>query len=378
MATASSSYDRAKPFLAVILLQFGYAGMFTITKHALDEGMSQHVLVVYRHAVATIVIAPFAIVFDRKVRPKMTLSIFFKIVLLGLLEPTIDQNLYYTGMKYTTATFTSAMCNVLPAFAFLMAWALRIEQVNIRKMHSQAKIIGTIVTVGGAMLMTLVKGTQLDLPWTRGYDQQASASALTKQDPIKGALMIATGCVCWASFIILQSITLKSYPVELSLTAWICFMGTIEGSMVAVVMERGNPSAWSVGLNYKLLAAVYSGVVCSGIGYYVQGLIMKRKGPVFVTAFSPLSMVIVAILGSFFLKEILCVGRVIGAVVIVTGLYLVLWGKSKDQPPSDSSDDKAEAIVTQTATEMQERTETVDQEFVAIDITKVRSTDESI
>lgn len=70
--------------------------------------------------------------------------------------------------------------------------------------------------------------------------------------------------------------------------------------------------------------------------------------------------------------------RVIGAVVIVTGLYLVLWGKSKDQPPSDSSDDKAEAIVTQTATEMQERTETVDQEFVAIDITKVRRTDESI
>lgn len=379
MATASSSYDRAKPFLAVILLQFGYAGMFIITKHALDEGMSQHVLVVYRHAVATIVIAPFALVFDRKVRPKMTLSIFFKIVLLGLLEPTIDQNLYYTGMKYTTATFTSAMCNVLPAFAFLMAWALRIEQVNIRKMHSQAKIIGTIVTVGGAMLMTLVKGTQLDLPWTRGYDQQASTSALTKQDPIKGAIMIATGCVCWASFIILQSITLKSYPVELSLTAWICFMGTIEGSMVAVVMERGNPSAWSVGLNYKLLAAVYSGVICSGIGYYVQGLIMKRKGPVFVTAFSPLNMVIVAILGSFFLKEILCVGRVIGAVVIVTGLYLVLWGKSKDQPPSDSSDGKAEAIVTQTATEMQERTETtVDQEFVAIDITKVRLTDESI
>ena len=75
-------------------------------------------------------------------------------------------------------------------------------------MHSQAKIIGTIVTVGGAMLMTLVKGTQLDLPWTREYDQQASTSALTKQDPIKGALMIATGCVCWASFIILQVINL--------------------------------------------------------------------------------------------------------------------------------------------------------------------------
>ena len=56
--------------------------------------------------------------------------------------------------------------------------------------------------------MTLVKGTQLDLPWTKGYDEQASTSALTKQDPIKGALMITTGCVCWASFIILQVINL--------------------------------------------------------------------------------------------------------------------------------------------------------------------------
>ncbi|KAJ6720390.1 WAT1-RELATED PROTEIN [Salix viminalis] len=307
MATESSDspYDRARPFLAVVFMQLGYSGMSIISKHALNEGMSQHVLVVYRHAVATIVIAPFAFIFERKGRPKMTLSIFFKILLLGLLEPTIDQNLYYTGMKYTTATFASAMCNVLPAFAFVMAWALRLEKVNIRKMHSQAKIAGTIVTVGGAMLMTLVKGTQLDLPWTKGYDQIASTGGLTQQDPIKGALMITIGCFCWASFIILQAVTLKSYPVELSLTAWICFMGTMEGSVFAVVMERGNPAAWSVALDYKLLAAVYSGVVCSGLAYYVQGLIMRRRGPVFVTAFSPLSMIIVAILGSFFLKEIL-------------------------------------------------------------------------
>ncbi|KAJ6350193.1 hypothetical protein OIU78_006379 [Salix suchowensis] len=155
-------------------------------------------------------------------------------------------------------------------------------------------------------------------------------------------------------------------------------MGAIEGSVVAAVMERGNPSAWSVGMDYKLLAAVYSGVICSGIGYYVQGLIMKRKGPVFVTAFSPLSMVIVAVLGSFFLKEILYMGRVLGAVVIVTGLYLVLWGKSKDQPPSNSSHDKAAEIATKTSTETQEMTVTTgSQEFVAVDITKIRLPDES-
>ncbi|KAK4795311.1 hypothetical protein SAY86_013305 [Trapa natans] len=64
----------------------------------------------------------------------------------------------------------------------------------------------------------------------------------------------------------------------------------------------------------------------------------EDEGPVFITAFNPLSMVIVAILGSFILHEILTVGRIIGALVIVTGLYMVLWGKSKDEieSPSDN------------------------------------------
>lgn len=57
--------QRMKPFIAVIFLQFGLAGMDVICKAALNEGMSNYVLVVYRHAVATIVMAPFAIILDR-------------------------------------------------------------------------------------------------------------------------------------------------------------------------------------------------------------------------------------------------------------------------------------------------------------------------
>ena len=53
------------------------------------------------------------------------------------------------------------------------------------------------------------------------------------------------------------------------------------------------------------------GVICSGLGYYLGGIIMKQKGPVFVTAFNPLSMVIVAFLGSIVLSEQLNLGRYI-------------------------------------------------------------------
>lgn len=51
------------------------------------------------------------------------------------------------------------------------------------------------------------------------------------------------------------------------------------------------------------------GLICSGIAYYLQSVVNKARGPVFVTAFSPLSMIITAILGAIILAEQLHLGR---------------------------------------------------------------------
>ncbi|KAH6769044.1 nodulin MtN21 /EamA-like transporter family protein [Perilla frutescens var. frutescens] len=262
----------------------------------------------------------------------MTFSVLYKIVLLALLEPVIDQNLYYVGMQYTTATFAAAMCNTVPAVTFLLAWALRLERVNVRKLHSQAKIVGTVVTVGGAMIMTLVQGSVIALPWTKQNSNFKSiAQEIDHQKVIKGAVMITAACFCWSIFYIVQAITLKAYPAGLSLTGLICMIGALQGTVLTLVVERGNTAIWAIGWDTKLLAAVYAGVICSGVAYYVSGVIMKDKGPVFVTSFNPLNMVIVAVMSSFILAEQLNVGKVAGAMVIVIGLYLVIWGKTEDE-----------------------------------------------
>ncbi|KAG9451075.1 hypothetical protein H6P81_011040 [Aristolochia fimbriata] len=329
--------QRAKPYMAVVWLQCGYAGMNIIATIALNKGMSHYVLVVYRHVIAMAVIAPFAIVFERKIRPKMTLSTFFKILGLGLLEPVIDQNLYYTSLKMTSASFSSALTNVLPALTFLLACIFRMEKVNLKKAPGVAKVMGTLVTVAGAMVMTLCKGPVLDLMGSkRKISGEGHTGEVVKKEWMKGSLMLTAGCLCWACFIILQAFTLRSYPAELSLTALICLAGAIEGAVVGLVMERGNMEVWSIGWDTKLLTVVYAGIVCSGIAYYVQGVVMKTRGPVFISAFSPLSMIIVAVLGSFILSEQIFLGGVIGAIIIVIGLYSVVWGKSKDYKVSTS------------------------------------------
>lgn len=87
--------------------------------------------------------------------------------------------------------------------------------MKIKEVHSIVKIIGTLVTVGGAMIMTLVNGPSFGLPWTKDNISPAAhvTTPATHQDPIKGALMITAGCLCWASFYILQ-VQIKSSSVQ--------------------------------------------------------------------------------------------------------------------------------------------------------------------
>ncbi|KAK2632352.1 hypothetical protein EUGRSUZ_L01666 [Eucalyptus grandis] len=195
-------FHKLKHFLAVVFLQLGFAGIDILRKKALNRGMSIYVLLVYRQAIATLVIAPFAF-FLEKDRPKMTLSIFIRLMGLGLLE-SVDQNMYYLGMKHTTATFAAAMRNIIPAITFVIAWIVCL------------------------------------------------------QNSIKGFSLITVGCFNRAFFMILQKITLRTYPTELSLAAWICFLGTVENAVVALFMERGNATVWFIQWDAKLLAAVYS------------------------------------------------------------------------------------------------------------------------
>ncbi|XP_073011357.1 WAT1-related protein At1g44800-like [Typha latifolia] len=334
--------NELKPYMAMVLLQFGFAGMYVISLASIKKGMNHYVLVVYRNIVATVVMAPFALWVERKVRPKMTISIFLKIMALALLEPVLDQNFYYMGANLTSAGFGAALYNMLPAFTFLMATILRIEKLVVRQRRSQAKIVGTIVTVIGALLMIIYKGAVIEFPWSKPKSHHTTEAGHSSGNWLKGTIMLIGSCFCWSAFFILQSNTLQSYPAELSLTTLICFMGAVMSGALALIMEHGNAKPWIIGVDMRLLTAVYAGVVCSGVAYYVQGLVMKQRGPVFVTAFNPLCMIITAVLGSIILAEEITVGSVIGAVIIVIGLYSLIWGKSKDHltQSSESSGNK--------------------------------------
>ncbi|GLT63273.1 hypothetical protein SLA2020_358480 [Shorea laevis] len=64
-------------------------------------------------------------------------------------------------------------------------------------------------------------------------------------------------------------------------------------------------------------------------------------------------MIIVAIMGSFILAEKIYLGGVLGAILIVIGLYSVLWGKYKEYQEKEAEANQAippEAIKSNPAT----------------------------
>ncbi|XP_022958266.1 WAT1-related protein At1g21890-like [Cucurbita moschata] len=334
-----------KAYFAVVFLQASIAVMYTIVAISLKHGLNHFVFSVYRHAVATVVLAPFALILERKTRPQMTLPVFWRILLLGFLEPVLDQNLYYLGMKYTSSTFASAAINILPAITFILAVIFRLEIVNMKKKHGLAKTAGTVIAITGAMVMSLYKGPAFNFLPSTGRSEMSHTETATDRHWVSGSIFVFVSCFCASAFYILQSMTLKMYPAGISLAALICLTGTVEGGAVTLAAER-HMMVWIVGWDSRLLAILYSGIVCSGIAYYVQGAVMKERGPIFVTSFSPLCTVITAALSSIFLADKVHLGSLIGAVIVMFGLYTLIWGTSIDFETSKQSNHVTQLPIT--------------------------------
>nr|AFK38302.1 unknown [Medicago truncatula] len=323
-------YREFKPHLLMVLTQVGYTLIFFITQASFNHGMSPYVYVTYRHVVAGIAMFPFAYFLERSARPKLTFALLVEIFVLSALGISLSINLYFASLKYTSPTFLASMYNTIASLTFIIAVALRFEVIDLRNPRGTAKVLGTLISLAGVMTMTLYKGPIMRNLWgPLIHIQQKSAS--THESWLKGSLVTISCCVTTSIGYIMQASTLKRYPAQLSLTTWMCFMGAVQSAVFTIIVEHDNPSAWIIGFNIDLWSILYGGIFVAGLLTYIQLWCTEKKGPVFVTVFNPLSTIFVAILAYFVLGENFYLGSLIGAFIVIMGLYLLLWGKEGDK-----------------------------------------------
>ncbi|KAJ7974535.1 WAT1-related protein [Quillaja saponaria] len=288
-------YQDVVPFSAMVAAECCLVCLNILFKLASLNGLSYYVFIVYTYVLSTLVLLPFAYINFRRSTglPSFKWSLLNRIFLLGLL-----------GM----------------------------EKVAIRSSSTQAKIMGTIVSISGALLVVLYKG-----PIILSTPSLSPSPSLSLHYPLQssqtnwilGGLLLTAGYLLLSVCYIVQTQAIKSYPAELIVVLLYNLCG-IFISAPACLLAETNWSAWKLSPDISLVAILYSGSIAI-FATVAHAWGMHLKGPVYVTSFKPLSIAIAAAMSVIFLGDDLHLGSVVGAVILSAGFYAVIWGKVKEE-----------------------------------------------
>ncbi|XP_024182050.1 WAT1-related protein At5g40240 isoform X2 [Rosa chinensis] len=316
-----SCYRDVLPFTAMVTVEITNVGLNILFKSATSKGLSNYVFIVYSYAFATVLLLPLPFIFPRTRLPPFKLSLLVKAFLLGLIG-FVANLCAYKGIDYGSPTLASAMSNLSPAFTFILAVIFRMERLSVRSISTQAKVMGTLVSISGALVVVLYRGPTV-------------LSNTSEKDWVKSGILLTVGYLLFSTWSILQTHIMKTYPAELVLALLYNLFGTIVSAPVCVLIAETKLSAWRLRPGVALAAIIYSGIFSTALSTLVKTWSLNLKGPVYVSIFSPLSIVIAAASSVIFLGDNLFLGSVVGAVMISIGFYGVIWGQAKEEEMKD-------------------------------------------
>uniref|UniRef100_A0A0E0RDD7 WAT1-related protein n=1 Tax=Oryza rufipogon TaxID=4529 RepID=A0A0E0RDD7_ORYRU len=295
-----------KPYFVAIVVQLIYTGMFVISKAAFNHGMNIYIFVFYRQEVGSLILLPAALLQRRSARPAMTLGVLIKLFFCALIGITLGVNLYHVSLKFTSATVASAVDSSLPAITFFLAD--RTEYVKLRSSSGIAKVTSVALCLAGVFTIVFFTGPSISpINHHRAFASDTSSKTVVPRG-------------VWIKWTFLMAAVQKEYPDKMVVTVTQCLFSTMQSFVVAVVAER-DFSRWKLRFDISLLAILYSGVMVTGVSYYLQTWCLEMRGPMFFASWTPLCFVI------------------LGGILLVASLYTMLWGKSKEGNETDDVTD---------------------------------------
>ncbi|KAG8059335.1 hypothetical protein GUJ93_ZPchr0002g25212 [Zizania palustris] len=245
--------------------------------------------------------------------------------------------LHYYGLRATNAAYTVNFLNLIPVVTFIIAAIFRLEKLRLRTSPGMMmKVIGTAICVGGTMVITLYKGKLLHL-WPTHLLTQAQLKAIGSDassspgnhNMLVGTLFLCGSCLSYAFWFIIQVKVSKEFPSKYVSTMLACLLGTVQAVVIGIAIDP-DTSSWALKWELQLLTVVYSGVFNTAASFCLISWAVARRGPTYPSMFNSLSLIITVVLDSVLLGSDVSVGSLLGAFMIIVGLYAFLWGKGKE------------------------------------------------
>jgi drug/metabolite transporter (DMT)-like permease len=140
-------------------------------------------------------------------------------------------------------------------------WFCRVESLNMKSKAGVAKIIGTLTSFAGVMILTLYKGVPLT------HQVESSSSSVSSSDhhhaePSKknwtlGTVALLANCLCFSFWLLLQSKLTKKYPALYSSTAYMFLISSVQGGGLTVAIQR-RTSVWVLKKPVEIAAVLYT------------------------------------------------------------------------------------------------------------------------
>nr|CAB3501354.1 unnamed protein product [Digitaria exilis] len=318
-----------KPALCVVLSEVFNTGTVLLSKVAIDSGTFVFSLLFYRSILGAVFTLPFALFFESgkwKDLDKGALGWLFLNAFTGYSLPS---SLYYYGLRDTDASYAVIFASLTPLITFVLSILLGMEKLRLRSKEGNSKVTGVLVCFGGALLISLYKGKVLLLFRAIVNVEHKSSNGIAGRHHLRGTLLLLGNCISYACWYPVQVKVLGVYPWKHWSSVVTCFFGGLQTFAMGIIVTR-DKLAWQIGWNIQLLTIVYAAALGTAAKYWLNLYAVEHRGPVYPPMFSTLSAVFIIILGTLLLGESLTVGSLLGSFLVLSGLYIYLYGKAKE------------------------------------------------
>uniref|UniRef100_A0A0D9WZN8 WAT1-related protein n=1 Tax=Leersia perrieri TaxID=77586 RepID=A0A0D9WZN8_9ORYZ len=330
-----------KAYAAIVLIRLMYSGMHVMSKVALDHGMNPFVFVFYRHGTAALVLIPAALILERPKAKLVTLKIAAKMFVHALYGVTACGFLFNVGLNYASATSSSALYNVQPVVTFILAVVFGMESMKLKKLHGNVKAAGILFCITGVIVLAFYQGPMFKSfnhhrLFQKGNIDSSAGNTHSKMQWVFGIFLMTLSNVLAGLWTVLLGPLIDETSKLMNTTLQISWAAA-QAFVVAFAAER-DFSKWKLGWNVELATIVYSGVIVTALSYYMQMWTITKRGPVFLAMSMPLTFIFTIIISSFILGDATSLGSIFAGILLIGGLYNVLWGKNieeHDEPDND-------------------------------------------
>jgi len=229
--------------------------------------------------------------------PQINFQQFLLIIALGLTGVAGYNFFFFSGLKFITASRASMIISLNPSVITILSILI------FKDKFTKFKFIGITLSLTGALIVISQGDLQVILQGNIGW----------------GELLILGCVVCWSSFTVLGKITMKNLKPIIAVT-YACLAGTL--ILILPTYWEGvlqNITQYNVEVWLSVFVLGFLGTVLAFTWFY-EGI--DKIGPSRAGIFINFVPVFATLMGVLILHEKLSSSLIIGAIFVVSGVYL--------------------------------------------------------